>query len=72
MLADTATRKPDRFRDGGRHRRHVARRHQTPGVGSNEFGDTAAGERDDRGAARHRFGNHQPVGLVPHRSDESG
>jgi hypothetical protein len=72
VLADTATRKPDHVGDGSRHRRHVAGRHQTPSVGSNEFGDTAAGERDDGGAACHRFGDHQPVGLVPHRSDESG
>ena len=72
MLADTTTRKPDHVGDGSRHRRDVARRHQTPGVWTKEFGDTAARERNDRGAACHRFGDYEPVGLFPHRRDQSG
>jgi hypothetical protein len=71
VLSDALTGQPDCVWYCGCHRRHIASPDQTPGLRRNEFGNTATVECDDRGAARHRLGDHQSVRLVPERSDES-
>lgn len=70
MVTYFLSRQPHHRRDGICHRHPVRGRDEVARAGADEFGDTAAGESDNRCAAAHRFGDDQSVRLVPHRRDQ--
>lgn len=71
MPAHPGSGQPRRDRDGRGHGCDVVGRYQPAGMLGDEFGDPSAREGNDRGAARHGFGDHESVRLVPRRGDQS-